>query len=137
MLKRKQPVIVVAVLIVILVLELLPYGVVLNFAHISPDLTISYYEQRFSYFDLIVYGYGNVGALTTAILTCILFIISTIYGCLNNSTIKIYIKIISFVAFWVSLTPLLVDCYTILGGVISLLLLVVFIISLINETETE
>ena len=78
MLKRKQPFIVFAVLIVILILELLPYGAVLNFAHLSPDLTIGYYEQHVSYFDPIAYTYGNFGPFITAILTCSHLIISSI-----------------------------------------------------------
>lgn len=133
MLKRKQSIVVFAVLIVILVLELLPYGIVLEFAHMSPDLSISYYEQHFSYFDLIVYGYGNIGALFTAILTCILIVITVIYCLVKNSKIKIAINILSFVAFLTSVTPVIVDCYTILGGAITLLLLLVFIISLKKE----
>ena len=139
MLKRKQPIVVFAVLIVILVLELLPYGVVLEFAHMSPDLSISYYEQHFSYFDLIVYGYGNVGALFTAILTCALIVITVIYCFVKNSKMKIAINILSFVAFLTSLTPMLVDCYTVLGGIISFLLLVIVVISMrkdVNNSES-
>lgn len=139
MLKRKQPIVVFAVLIVILVLELLPYGVVLEFAHMSPDLSISYYEQHFSYFDLIVYGYGNIGALFTAILTCALIVITVNYCFVKNSKMKIAINILSFVAFLTSLTPMLVDCYTVLGGIISFLLLVIVVISMrkdVNNSES-
>ena len=134
MLKRKQSIIVFAVLIVILVLELLPYGIVLEFAHISPDLSISYYEQHFSYFDLIVYGYGNVGALFTAILTCVLLVISIINLLVNNDKIKTTIKIVSLIALVASLAPLIVNSYSVLGGAISILLLSVFIISIRKET---
>ena len=134
MLKRKQSIIVFAVLIVILVLELLPYGIVLEFAHISPDLSISYYEQHFSYFDLIVYGYGNVGALFTAILTCVLLVISIINLLVDNDKIKTTIKIVALIALVASLAPLIVNCYSVLGGAISILLLSVFIISIRKET---
>lgn len=134
MLKRKQSIIVFAVLIVILVLELLPYGIVLEFAHISPDLSISYYEQHFSYFDLIVYGYGNVGALFTAILTCVLLVISIINLLVDNDKIKTTIKIVSLIALVASLAPLIVNSYSVLGGAISILLLSVFIISIRKET---
>lgn len=130
MLKRKRSIIVFAVLIVILVLELLPYGIVLEFAHISPDLSISYYEQHFSYFDLIVYGYGNVGALFTAILTCVLLVISIINLLVDNDKIKTTIKIVALIALVASLAPLIVNCYSVLGGAISMLLLSVFIISI-------
>ena len=134
MLKRKQPIVVFAVLIVILVLELLPYGIVLEFAHMSPDLSISYYEQHFSYFDLIVYGYGNVGALFTAILTCVLLVISIINLLVDNDKIKTTIKIVSLIALVASLAPLIVNSYSVLGGAISILLLSVFIISIRKET---
>ena len=135
MLKRKQTIIVFAVLIVILVLELLPYGIVLEFAHISPDLSISYYEQHFSYFDLIVYGYGNVGALFTAILTCVLLVISIINLLVDNDKIKTTIKIVSLIALVASLAPLIVNSYSVIGGVISLLLLVIVVISMKNDVN--
>ena len=135
MLKRKQSIIVFAVLIVILVLELLPYGIVLEFGHLSPDLSISYYEQHFSYFDLIVYGYGNVGALFTAILTCVLLVLSIINLLVDNDKIKTTIKIVSLIALVASLAPLIVNSYSVIGGVISLLLLVIVVISMKNDVN--
>ena len=138
MLKRKQSIIVFAVLIVILVLELLPYGIVLEFGHLSPDLSISYYEQHFSYFDLIVYGYGNVGALFTAILTCVLLVLSIINLLVDNDKIKTTIKIVSLIALVASLAPLIVNSYSVIGGVISFLLLVIVAIPIkkdVNDSE--
>ena len=44
MTKRKKAFIVLLIAILLLILELLPYGAVLDFAHMSPDLTVGYYE---------------------------------------------------------------------------------------------
>ena len=133
MLKRKQPIIVFAVLIVILVLELLPYGAVLNFANAEGEVL----RTTYSYFDLTPYGYANFGPFITAILTCVLLVISIINLLVENGKIKTTIMIVSLIALVASLAPLLINCYSILGGAISLLLLVVFIISLMKESATE
>lgn len=133
MLKRKQPIVVFAVLIVILVLELLPYGAVLHFGNPEGEP----FRETFSYFDLTPYGYANFGPFITAILTCMLLVISIINLLVDNDKIKTTIKIVSFIALVTSLAPLLVNCYSVLGGAISLLLLVVFIIPLMKETATE
>ena len=74
MIKRKQPIILVAILIAILVLEVLPYGAVLHFANPEGEP----FRETFSYFDLTPYGYANFGPFITAILMCVLLILSVI-----------------------------------------------------------
>ena len=125
MLKRKQPIIVFAILTVILVLELLPYGAVLHFGNPEGEP----FRATFSYFDLTPYGYANFGPFITAILTCVLLVLSIINLLVETGKIKTIIKIVSLIAFVISLAPLLVNCYSVLGGAISLLLLLVFVIS--------
>ena len=132
MLKRKQPIIAFAILIVILVLELLPYGAVLNFGNPEGEPL----RETFSYFDLTPYGYANFGPFITAILTCVLLVLSIINLLVETGKIKTIIKIVSLIAFVISLAPLLVNCYSVLGGAISVLLLLVFIISL-KKLEAE
>ena len=132
MLKRKQPIIVFAILTVILVLELLPYGAVLNSGHPEGEP----FRATFSYFDLTPYGYANFGPFITAILTCVLLVLSIINLLVETGKIKTIIKIVSLIAFVISLAPLLVNCYSVLGGAISVLLLLVFIISL-KKLEAE
>ena len=129
MLKRKQPIIIFAVLIVILVLELLPYGAVLHFGNPEGEP----FRETFSYFDLIPYGYANFGPFITAILTCVLLVMTIINLFADNGKNKSTIKIVSFVTLIISLAPLLVNCYSVVGGIISVLLSVVFIISLKKE----
>ena len=132
MLKRKQPIIAFAILIVILVLELLPYGAVLHFGNPEGEPI----RETFSYFDLTPYGYANFGPFITAILTCVLLVLSIINLLVETGKIKTIIKIVSLIAFVISLAPLLVNCYSVLGGAISVLLLLVFIISL-KKLEAE
>lgn len=125
MLKRKQPIIVFSVLIAILVLELLPYGAVLNFANAEGEALRSTY----SYFDLTPYGYANFGPFITAILTCILLVTSFVNLLVDSRKLRASIRIVSVVALLISLAPLLINCYSVWGGAISLLLLLVFTIS--------
>ena len=124
MLKRKRSIIVFAVLTVILVLELLPYGAVLHFGNPEGEPL----RETFSYFDMTPYGYANFGPFITAILTCVLLVISIINLLVDNDKIKTTIKIVSLMALVASLAPLIVNSYSVIGGVISLLLLVIVVI---------
>lgn len=131
MLKRKRSIIVFAVLTVILVLELLPYGAVLYFGNPEGEPL----RETFSYFDLTPYGYANFGPFITAILTCVLLVISIINLLVDNDKIKTTIKIVALIALVASLAPLIVNSYSVIGGVISLLLLVIVVISMKNDVN--
>ena len=125
MLKRKQPIVIFAILIVILVLELLPYGAVLHFGNPEGEPL----RETFSYFDMTPYGYANFGPFITAILTCILLVTSFVNLLVDSRKLRASIRIVSVVALLISLAPLLINCYSVWSGAISLLLLLVFIIS--------
>ena len=131
--KRKRTFVLLAIAVTILSLELLPYGAVLEFAHMSPDLTLSYYEQHFSYFDPMVYGHGHFGPLLTAILTCILAVITVITVFFDDRAVRIALRVVSVLTLLFSLTPMLTGCYSPVGMAISALLLVTCIISLKKE----
>ena len=134
MLKRKQPIVIFAILIVILVLELLPYGAVLHFGNPEGEPL----RETFSYFDMTPYGYANFGPFITAILTCVLLVISIINLLVDNDKIKTTIKIVSLIALVASLAPLMVNSYSVIGGVISFLLLVIVVIPIkkdVNDSE--
>ena len=131
--KGKRSFVLLAIAVTILSLELLPYGAVLEFAHMSPDLTLSYYEQHFSYFDPMVYGHGHFGPLITAVLTCMLAVITVIAVFLENRAVRIALRVVSFLTLLCSLTPMLTGCYSPVGMAISVLLLVTCIISLKKE----
>ena len=134
MLKRKQPIIAFAILIVILVLELLPYGAVLHFGNPEGEPI----RETFSYFDLTPYGYANFGPFITAILTCVLLVLSIINLLVDNDKIKTTIKMVSLIALVTSFAPLIVNSYSVIGGVISFLLLVIVVIPIkkdVNDSE--
>ena len=134
MLKRKQPIIAFAILIVILVLELLPYGAVLHFGNPEGEPI----RETFSYFDLTPYGYANFGPFITAILTCVLLVLSIINLLVDNDKIKTTIKMVSLMALVTSFAPLIVNSYSVIGGVISFLLLVIVVIPIkkdVNDSE--
>ena len=131
--KRKRPFVLLAITVTILILELLPYGAVLEFAHMSPDLTLGYYEQHFSYFDPIVYGYGLFGPLITAVSTCILAVFAVVAVFLEGRAVRIALRVASLLTLLFSLTPMLTGCYSPVAMAISVLLLVTCIISLKKE----
>ena len=131
--KRKRSFFLLAITILTLILELLPYGAVLEFAHMSPELTLGYYEEHFSYFDPIVYGYGVFGPLLTAVLTCLLAVVTVISVFLENRAVRMALRVVSVLTLLCSLTPMLTGCYSPVGMAISALLLVTCIISLKKE----
>ena len=131
--KRKRTFVLLAIAVTILSLELLPYGAVLEFAHMSPDLTLSYYEQHFSYFDPMVYGHGHFGPLITAVSTCILAVFAVIAVFFENRAVRIALRVVSVLSLLFSLTPMLTGCYSPVGMAISVLLLVTCVISLKKE----
>lgn len=131
--KRKRTFVLLAITILTLILELLPYGAVLEFAHMSPELTLGYYEEHLSYFDPIVYGYGHFGPLLTVVLTCILAVFAVVAVFFENRAVRIALRVVSVLTLLFSLTPMLTGCYSPVGMAISALLLVTCIISLKKE----
>lgn len=108
---------VVILAVLVILLELLPYGAVLRFG--SPDGIESVHYT--SYFDLTPYGYANFGPFFTALLSVAIFILSFFpkRGC----TIAALVCNVS--AFLTSLLPLIMygpQYYSLVGGLISLVL---------------
>lgn len=63
-----------------LILELLPNGVVLNFANPEGEP----WRHTYSYFSLTPFGYANFGPFLTAILTCVLLALE-LSACLSRA----------------------------------------------------
>jgi hypothetical protein len=108
-------------LLIVIVLEILPYGAVCNFSNDPGETLIS----TFSYFNMIPFGYANFGPLLTAILSCVLILL---YGILLFIKEKqLYNKVIlgfSITTFITSIFPLFYgfEYYNIVGLLISALL---------------
>ena len=61
--------------VIALILECLPYGVILKFAD-APDST---FTVTYSYFSLTPFGWANLGPLPAAALTCVVILLTLIY----------------------------------------------------------
>ena len=125
----KKKIITLALLLSALVLEILPYGAVLNFANPEGEP----WRKTYSYFSMIPYGYGDFGPLITAILTCILLVILVLSLLLKKNWSK-SISIISAIATLTSLAPLMFGFsnFSLVGAMISACILATFVISRIK-----
>ena len=106
--------------LVALILELLPYGVVLSFA--NPDGEP--WRKTYSYFSMMPFGYANIGPLITAILTCVLLVLVVIYLSKPRKGLNTAILNVAGFATAASILPLMFgfDYITVIGVIITALL---------------
>lgn len=111
-----------------IIFEALPYGAVCNFA--TPEKTI---RTLFSYFDLTPFGYANFGPFLTACLTCILLLLTVLMIISDKPVINKAATIISVASIMTSVMPLMfgVSYYSVIGGIISALMIIQFVIIMI------
>ena len=110
--------------LVALILELLPYGVVLNFA--NPDGEP--WRKTYSYFSMMPFGYANIGPLITAILTCVLLALVVVYLFKPRKGLNTAILNVAGFATAASIMPLMFgfDYITVIGVIITALLVGMF-----------
>lgn len=127
--KRLMSIIVIAVLVVIIALEALPYGAVLNFA-VAPDSGGGYIRETFSYFSLTPFGYASFGPLLTAVISVVLLVLFIIWIFANKAGLITASFVCCVIAFATSLMPVLygVGYLSVIGIIISLLFAVDLII---------
>ena len=125
----KKKIIVLCILLCALVLEILPYGAVCNFANPEGEP----WRKTYSYFSMIPYGYGDFGPLITAILTCVLLVILVLSLLLKKNWSR-SISIISAIATLTSLAPLMfgISNFSLVGAMISACIIATFVISRIK-----
>ena len=119
-----------------LILELLPWGAVLNFG--QPDGEPI--RQTYSYFSLTPFGYANFGPLITAVLSCVLLVLSIAAAIRPVQRLWRANGNVAIVAALVSLMPRVVfgaRYFTPIGGAITLLLVAhtVLMIVLLKRAE--
>ena len=104
-----------------LILELLPYGAVCRFANPEGES----FRETFSYFDLVPFGYGNVGPFLAAIGTCIALICLLTYFISKKELAVAVARVILALSFLASLGPLSfgLPYFSVVGAAISLTLL--------------
>ena len=88
--------------IITLILEILPYGAVCNFAAPAEDGSIGRFRELYSYFDLTPFGYANFAPFITALITCIIAVLLMIYCFTGSFSIVKFVKIVLCVAVFVS-----------------------------------
>ncbi|MBQ8818301.1 MAG: hypothetical protein IJZ83_11120 [Clostridia bacterium] len=118
--------------LVALVLEILPYGAVLNFANPEGES----WRRTFSYFDLTPFGYANFSPFIVALLTCSLLVL-TIVSMLTQKTLRKPIIAVSVIAAVLSFAPLLmgIKYYSVVGALISATLAIIAVISFIKSKK--
>ncbi|MBR4014513.1 MAG: hypothetical protein IKJ00_09515 [Clostridia bacterium] len=118
--------------LVALVLEILPYGAVLNFANPEGES----WRRTFSYFDLTPFGYANFSPFIVALLTCSLLVL-TIVSMLTQKTLRKPIIAVSVIATVLSFAPLLmgIKYYSVVGALISATLAIIAVISFIKSKK--
>lgn len=117
---------------VLIILQTLPKGVVLNFA--NPEG--SSYRHTYSYFSLTPFGYANFGPFITAVLTCLILLLSVILVFKYSKTIRNILSIVCEVAIFTSLMPLIYGIdYVTLIGILNTIILVLELCVIFNYKE--
>lgn len=103
--------------IVTLILEILPYGAVCNFANPEGDP----WRKTFSYFDLTPFGYANFAPFLTAITTCVMLVLLLLYLFTDKTKIITSTKVLLCVGVVLSLCPLLfgTNFFSVVGALIT------------------
>lgn len=111
--------------LVTLILEIIPYGAVCNFAYPATDGSIGRFRELYSYFDMTPFGYANFSPLITALLTCIIILLIAVY-CISGKVIWANIaKKILYASVAISLCPLIlgIQYFSIVGALITISLI--------------
>ena len=120
--------------LIALVLEILPYGAVCNFALDEGESL----RQTFSYFDLTPFGYANFAPFIVALLTCALTVMIVV-SIVSKKPMRTPIPTVSAIATVLSLAPLLygISFFSIVGVFISIALLLSTVVAFIKEKTEE
>lgn len=104
-----------------LILEILPYGAVLNFANPGGEP----WRGTYSYFSLTPFGYANFAPFITAIFTCVVFILLVAFCITGKENIIKKAKNLLCVCAVVSFGPLVfgIHNFSIIGLFISITLI--------------
>ena len=126
----KKKLIMLCTTLIALVLEILPYGAVCNFANPEGEP----WRRTYSYFDLTPFGYANFAPFIVALLTCV-FIILIVVSLASKKEMKALILAVSAIATVLSLAPLLygIRFFSVVGAFITVALAITTVIAFIKE----
>ena len=126
----KKKLIMLCTTLIALVLEILPYGAICNFANPEGEP----WRRTYSYFDLTPFGYANFAPFIVALLTCVLIILIVV-SLVSKKKMKTPILAVSAIATVLSLAPLLygIRFFSVVGALISVALAITTVIAFIKE----
>ena len=126
----KKKLIILCTTLIALVLEILPYGAVCNFANPEGEP----WRRTYSYFDLTPFGYANFAPFIVALLTCVLVILIVV-SLVSKKEMKAPILAVSAIATVLSLAPLLygIRFFSVVGAFITVALALTTVIAFIKE----
>ena len=126
----KKKLIMLCTTLIALVLEILPYGAICNFANPEGEP----WRRTYSYFDLTPFGYANFAPFIVALLTCVLIILIVV-SLVSKKEMKASILAVSAIATVLSLAPLLygIRFFSVVGALISVALAITTVIAFIKE----
>lgn len=132
---KKYKFFVLIYLVVLLVLEALPYGAVCIFAGENGEA----FKETYSYFSLIPYGYANFGPFLTAMLTVVLSVFSIVRLIKESKAINNICSFLSSVALFTSVLPLLpgFNHWTVCAVCITVILFRVTTINIVLKKRTN
>ena len=117
---------------IIIILEILPFGAVLNFMN-DPGSSVPYIRETYSYFNLIPLGYANFGPFFCAVVSVILLALHVICGAFKAKKGAYSAAIaLNLFALLFSITPILMfgsGYFSAVGFAISALLAVLCLIT--------
>ena len=115
----KKKIAMLCTLTVALILEILPYGAVCNFANPEGES----WRRTYSYFDLTPFGYANFSPFIVALLTCVLLIM-IIVAIITKRQMRASLILVSVISAVLSLAPLLygISFFSLVGIFISIAL---------------
>ena len=116
--------------LIALVLEILPYGAVCNFALDEGESL----RQTFSYFDLTPFGYANFAPFIVALLTCALTVMIVV-SLVSKKPMRTPVLTVSAVATVLSLAPLLfgISYFSVVGACISVAMLLTTLVAFLYK----
>ena len=130
----KKKLIMLCTTLIALVLELLPYGAVCNFANPEGDP----WRRTYSYFDLTPFGYANFAPFIVALLTCALTVMIVV-SLVSKKPIRTPILTVSAIATVLSLAPVLdgISFVSLVAAFISGALALTTVVAFLKEHTEE
>ena len=103
--------------IITVILEILPYGAVCNFANPEGEP----WRETYSYFDMIPFGYANFAPLITAVITVIVLLLLAVFVVTGKHRLAIAARNFLVVCAAISLGPLAfgISFFSVVGAMIT------------------